>query len=214
MAKPVKRPYESAKRAAQAEATRASIIDAALHLFATDGYVATTIQAIADEAGVAVQTVYAVFGNKREVLRQVLETAVSGDAAAPLASQAEVQAIADEKHPRRRAELNAAMSTRISQRIAPVVKVLREAASADPEFAATAAAITEQRRADMAAIIDQLCGAAGPAMDVEEAMGTLYVIYSPDTYTALVGDFGWSLERYEKWMADMLYRTVMAQPRR
>ena len=79
MAREVKRRrYTSAARKAQAAATRRSILDAAHALFVADGYAATTIQAIADDAGVAVQTVYAVFGNKRR-LDQVIEAAIVGD---------------------------------------------------------------------------------------------------------------------------------------
>jgi AcrR family transcriptional regulator len=206
----VKRPYVSPQRDAQARATRQSILDAALRLFTTSGYVGTTIQSVADEAGVAVQTVYATFGNKRELLRRTLEAAVSGGPDdVPLSEQAAVQAMADERDPRRRAELDAAFSTRISQRVAPIMQVLREAASADPEFAATAEEITARRRADMVAAVDLLAEPDGAERDVEELVGTLYVLYSPDVFLALTGDLGWSAERYERWLAEMLYRTVI-----
>ena len=75
----VKRSYSSAKREAQARETRRSILDAAHELFVATGYAATTIQAIAERAGVAVQTVYAVFGTKRELLRQLIESTITGD---------------------------------------------------------------------------------------------------------------------------------------
>ena len=75
----VKRSYSSAKRKAQARETRRSILDAAHELFVAGGYAATTIQAIAERAGVAVQTVYAGFGSKRELLRQLIETTITGD---------------------------------------------------------------------------------------------------------------------------------------
>ncbi len=211
MARPVKRPYVSAKRDASARATRQAILDAALRLFSTNGYVSTTIQSVADEAGVAVQTVYAVFGSKRELLRLVLEAAVAGDAEPePVNERAEARAIAEEPDPRRRAELDAAMSTKISKRIAPIIRVLREAATADPEFASTATAITAQRRADMAAAAKILAGPGGFHGDLEEAVGTLYVLYSPDTFLALTGDLGWSVKRYERWLAEMLYRAVVS----
>ena len=173
---------------------------------------ATTIQSVADEAGVAVQTVYAVFGNKRELLRQALESAVTGDAAPEaLFERPEVQAIADEPDPRRRARARCRHVTQISRRVAPIMKVLREAASVDPEFAATAKAITAQRRRDMAAAAQIL---AAPDTvegdDLERVVGTLYVLYSPDTFLALTGDLGWSLKRYERWLADMLYRSVIS----
>ncbi|HVE63240.1 MAG TPA: helix-turn-helix domain-containing protein [Mycobacteriales bacterium] len=211
MTDPVKRPYVSAKRDAQARATRKAILEAATRLFPATGYVATTIQAVADEADVAVQTVYAVFGNKRELLRQVLEAAVVGDAdVATVDERADVQALANEPDPRRRAQMSAAISAAISQRIAPIARVLSEAAAADPEFATAAAALTEQRRADMAASARLLAGADGLKVSREDAIGTLYVLYSPGVFTALTVDLGWSVKRYEKWLATMLYRTLLA----
>lgn len=208
MSKPVKRSYVSAQREAQALATQASIVDAALDLFTANGYTATTIQAVADEAGVAVQTVYAVFGNKRELLRRALETAISGGPT-PLADGDDYRAVVEEPDPRRRAELDAAMATRISQRVAPILRVLRDASAADPEFAATARQITEQRRSDMADAVRALRGTAGAPPDLEDVVGTLYVLYSPEVFLSLTEDLGWSVERYERWLAEMLHRTVV-----
>jgi len=207
----VKRPYVSTRRAAQARATRESIAQAAMRLFSTTGYVATTIQAVADEAGVALQTVYAVFGNKRELLRHTLEAAVAGDTDPQAVNERpESLAIADEPDPRRRAEMDAAIVARISPRLAPIVKAVREAATVDPEFAPTAAEITARRRQDMAAAAQLLAGPDELTMELDDAIGTLYILYSPEVFTALTGDLGWSIERYERWLADMLYRTVMS----
>jgi len=190
-------------------------VQAALALFSTAGYAATTIQAVADEAGVAVQTVYAVFGNKRELLRLALEAAVTGVAAPlPLTERSEFTAIADEPDARRRAAMDAAMTAQMSPRIAPILKVVREAAAVDPDFATTLAAITAQRRADMAAAATILAGNDGPTLELEDAIGTLYVLYSPDVFTALTGELGWSIEQYERWLAEMLYRAVIALPAR
>lgn len=210
MARPVKRSYVSPQREAQALATRRAILDAALRLFAATGYVATTIQAVADEAGVAVQTVYAVFGNKRELLRSLLEAAVSGGPGEePVSEGSAFQAIADEPDPRRRAAMDAAVATQISRRVAPIMRLLREAAASDPEFAATSKRITAQRRSDMTAAVAALAGPDGPSLDVEDAVGTLYVLYSPDVFLSLTADLGWSIKRYERWLAEMLYRAVI-----
>ena len=73
------RAYVSPRRAEQAKATRRAILDAARRLFLSNGYGTTSIRAIAEEAGVAVQTVYAVFGNKRQLVIELLEDAVTGD---------------------------------------------------------------------------------------------------------------------------------------
>lgn len=209
MAESVKRGYVSSKREAQAKATRKAIIDAALQLFTANGYVATSIQAVADEAGVAVQTVYAGFGNKRELLRHVLEATVVGAGAETLPAPA-WSAIADERDPRRRAEMDAAFTTEISRRVAPVLKVLREASSVDPDFVATMAEITAQRRRDMRAAAAVLAGSDGLKVPLEHAIATLYVLYNPETFTTLTVDFGWSEKRYERWVAETLYRTLLA----
>lgn len=207
----VKRRYVSTKREAQARATREAILGAALHLFCANGYVATSIQAVADEAGVAVQTVYAVFSNKRELLRQSLESAVTGDASSvPVNERPEAQALASEPDPRRRAAMDAALASKISRRVAPIMKVLREAAAVDPEFAVTAREITRRRRKDMTDALRVLAGPDRAPEDSENELGTLYVLYSPDVFLALTEDLGWSVKRYERWLAEMLYRTVMS----
>ena len=105
--------------------------------------------------------------------------------------------------------MDAAWSTQISRRVAPIMQVLREAAASDPEFAATSKAITAQRRADMTAAAKALGGPEGLRHDLEETVGTLYVLYSPDVFLSLTGDLGWSVKRYERWLAEMLYRTVI-----
>lgn len=205
-----KRNYVSTKRSEQARATRWSIVQAALRLFVANGYTATTIQAIADDAGVAVQTVYAVFGNKRELVREALEAAIVDDADAETVNdRADVKAIAAEPDGRRRAEMAAAMVTQISTRIAPIAKVAREAASVDPEFAATADAITAGRRGDMLASARVLAGPGELRVPLEEAVGTLYTLYSPDTFTGLTVDLGWSLDQFERWLADALERLLL-----
>ena len=207
----VKRSYDSTNRKEQARATQRAIIRAALELFAEQGFVATTIQAVADRADVAVQTVYAVFGNKRELLRQALEASVvgAGDFAS-FSDRPDAQAITEEPDPRRRAEMDAALAARISPVITPIARAVREAAAVDSDFAATAEAITAQRRIDMERAAEMLAGDDGLKIPLEEAIGTLYVLYGPDVYVALTEDLGWSMEQYEHWLATMLYRTLLA----
>src|SRR5215207_3604806 len=86
------RPYDSSNRARQARETRRRIIEAAAELFAREGYSATSIRAIAENAGVAVPTVYATLRSKANILRAVVELTVRGDdEAAPLAVRADWQ---------------------------------------------------------------------------------------------------------------------------
>src|SRR5215475_10904619 len=79
-----RKPYHSPRRAEQAVATRRAVLDAARELFIEQGYAVTTVADIARRARVAVDTVYATVGRKPALLREVLETAISGsDQAVP-----------------------------------------------------------------------------------------------------------------------------------
>ena len=206
----VKRSYSSARRAAQARETRRSILDAAGDLFVASGYAATTIQAIADRGGVAVQTVYASFGTKRELLRQLIESTITGDDEPELITKGvTARSIAAEPDARRRAELDAALARAIAQRVAPIVRVAEEAAASDPELAAMMETIRAARREEMIAYPAILAGPGELRLDPEEAAATLYVLYSPHVADMLMRDYRWPPERYEAWLARMILEAVI-----
>jgi len=206
----VKRPYSSIRREAQARETRRSILEAAAELFVGSGYAATTIQAIADQGGVAVQTVYAVFGTKRELLRQLIESTITGDDGPDaITERAAVQRVGAEPDPRRRAELDAALARVIIQRVAPIARVAEEAAASDPELAAMMQTVRAARRDEMVVAAAILAGPDGLRLDQEEAAATLYVLYSPHVADMLMRDHGWPPERYEAWLARMILEAVI-----
>ena len=206
----VKRSYTSAKRDEQARETRRAILAAALDRFVAHGYTATTMQAIADDAGVAIQTVYAGFGSKRELLRQLIERTITGDdEPEPITERAESRAIADEPDPRRRAERDAAFSRSITERVAPIVRIATEAAASDPDLAAMMELVKAARREEMVASARILAGPEGLRVSEQEAAATLYVLYSPAVADMLMGDHGWSPKRYERWLARMILETVI-----
>jgi AcrR family transcriptional regulator len=206
----VKRPYSSARREAQARETRRSVLDAAHELFVASGYNATTIQAIAERGGVAVQTVYAAFGSKRELLRQLIERTIAGDDdPLPMAERPAEQLIAAEPDARRRAELDAALARSITERIAPIVRVAAEAAASDPELAGMMEVVKAGRRKEMTEAAGILAGRDPLRTDLEEAAATLYVLYSPQVADMLFADYGWSPERYERWLARMILHAVI-----
>ena len=207
---PVKRSYSSVRRQAQARETRRSILDAALELFVASGYAATTIQAIAERAGVALPTVYAVFGSKRELLRQLLENSITGDdEPVPITERPEAQSIAAEPDARRRVQLDAALSRSIIERVAPLARVAEEAAASDPELATMMKAMKVARQQEMGASARILAGPDGLRVDHDEAAATLYVLYSPQVADMLMTDYGWSPERYENWLARMILQAVV-----
>jgi AcrR family transcriptional regulator len=206
----VKRSYASARRETQARETRQSILDAALSHFVAHGYAATSIQTIADQAGVAVQTVYAAFGNKRELMRQLIEATITGDDdPTPITQKVESRAVAAEPDVRLRAQLDAALSRTIVQRVAPIVRVAEEAAASDPELATTMETVKAARRREMLDSARLLAGPEGLRLDPEEAAATLYVLYSPQVADMLMRDHGWSPQRYEAWLARMILEGVL-----
>ena len=206
----VKRSYSSVRRQAQARETRRAILSAALELFVAGGYAATTIEAIAERAGVAFQTVYAVFGTKRELLRQLIESTITGgDEPMPMTERPEAQSVAAEPNTLRRVKLDAALSRSIVERVAPIVRVAEEAAASDPELAAMMKVVKAARREEMIAATGILAGPDGLRVDREEASATLYVLYSPQVASMLMDDYGWSPERYENWLARMILQTVI-----
>ena len=206
----VKRSYSSVRRQAQARETRRAILSAAHELFVAGGYAATTIEAIAERAGVAFQTVYAVFGTKRELLRQLIESTITGgDEPLPMTERPEAQSVAAEPNTLRRVKLDAALSRSIVERVAPIVKVAEEAAASDPELAAMMRVVKAARREEMIAATGILAGPDGLRVDREEASATLYVLYSPQVASMLMDDYGWSPERYENWLARMILQTVI-----
>jgi TetR/AcrR family transcriptional regulator of autoinduction and epiphytic fitness len=204
------RAYASAKRDEQARATRWSILQASRAQFLERGYGSTTMQAIADAAGVAVQTVYAVFGSKREVLKQLIDVSVVGDdAAVPLMDREATRAVSQEKDPRTRATMMAAQITTIMERTAPVAKIARDAASADDEAAAVYAAMMADRRQGMVRAAALLAGSDGLRVPTQEAAEILYALFGPDLAWLLMHDVGWTADRYEAWVADTLQRTLL-----
>src|SRR5690242_11502797 len=97
-----KRAYNSSRRQAQARQTRQQIADAARKLFIERGYAGATMEAVAQEAGVATETVYAVFGNKKKILSHLMDIAIGGDdEPLSLLDRAGPQAIKQERDQRR-----------------------------------------------------------------------------------------------------------------
>jgi TetR/AcrR family transcriptional regulator, regulator of autoinduction and epiphytic fitness len=203
------RAYVSPRRAEQAKATRRAILEAAQRLFLSNGYGATSIRAIAEDAGVAVQTIYAVFKNKRQLVIELVENAVTGDdSLASVTEHPQTAAIRAEPDPRRRTQLDAALSREIIERLLPVFKIMSDAAAVDPEFAELNRAMVARRRAEMADAAALLAGDNGLRVSLDQAAASLFVLYSPHVAQLLIEHLGWSYDRYETWLADAIERLI------
>ncbi|WP_280317388.1 TetR/AcrR family transcriptional regulator [Nocardia wallacei] len=190
------------KQSARARQTRRRILDAAAELFIRDGYGATTLQAIADRAGVSVQSVYFVFGNKRTLLRELVRTTVTGDDENTTVREQQWfdDALAAGTAPDL---LRAAVheGRLILDRVAPIAKVVDTAIATDSEVKAALNQDGNSRYTNIHTVADALAGKPGFATGIttEAAADVLYCLLSPELYLLFVRDRGWSPERWEKW---------------
>jgi AcrR family transcriptional regulator len=208
MTKPVKsRSYASPLRQEQAAATRRRILNAAQELFERDGYVATSMAAIAAAAGVSLKTVYLAFETKSGVLRALWHLLLRGEQdAVPVGEQDWYQAVLQEPDPERQLRLNMRNSLMVKTRAGAMLEVIRDAASMDPDIGALWARIQvefhDNQRAVVGSIADK--GALNRGVDVDVAADILWALNHPNVYALLVGERGWSAERYERWLGDLL----------
>jgi len=195
------------RRAAKAEGTRLRILQAASDLFAAQGYAATTIGAIADEADVAVETVYSRFGNKVTLLRQILEVALVGNTGGvDILDLPEISAIRTLTDQRTQLARLAQLSRGILERSALGHLILRSSVAADPAVQEFADEDRRRRHRAQTAYIVMLL-ANGPLrnqMSTPEAAATYGALANPDTYASLTRHWGWSADRYEDWLRDNL----------
>lgn len=209
-----KRRYDSPRRRAQAEATRRLILEAARELFVRDGYAGTTIDAIADGAGVAPETVYASFGNKRSLLWRLLEIAAAGDEEPiPVLERDWARAPLESEDPREQARMLARLAREVMERSAPILVVFRDAASTDPEIAEAWAEANRRMLLDHRAFVAALYRTGGLRRDlsVERAADLFWTLGSPEVYDRLVTQRGWTPAEYEAWFCDTLERTLLCK---
>lgn len=208
------RRYDSSNRARQALETRRRIVAAAAQLFVREGYSATSISAIANEAGVAVPTVYATLRSKANILRAVVALTVRGDdEAAPLASRAGWQEIEYRQDAREQLALFARLHCQICDREAAVFAQLEAAAGADPEATQLLAEHDGLRYETQSRLARSLHRRKQlkPGMSAREAADIIWTLASERTFLALVRDRRWKTENYERWVAEQLVAALLAE---
>lgn len=196
------------RRAEKAQETRRRIIEAAGELFVADGYGATNLQDVADRAGVAVQTIYFVFGNKRVLLKELVDVTIAGDAE-PVATMDRpwfTEAVAAATA----AEMLATYipgSSAILARVAPIMRVLEAAVANDPEVAALWPEDEDLRYVVQRAAADALIAKPGArkGLTVDEAADVLYGILSPELYLLFTRDRRWPHARWVQWATNTLH---------
>jgi AcrR family transcriptional regulator len=208
----VKRPYRSPLRAAHAGQTRRAIIDAATRLFVETGYGATSIDAIAEAAGVSRATVFTAVGGKAALLKTAYDVALVGDDdRVALPDRADSRAIRAEPDPRRYLERYAALVTELGGRVAPIYEAIRGAASADSAVRPVWEKIQHERRIGAAHVVADTAskGLLRPGIDEETAADVIWVLIDPGLHHLLVTVRGWSRRRFGTWLAEALVNELL-----
>jgi AcrR family transcriptional regulator len=208
-----KRRYNSPHRREQAAATRREILEAAQRLFERHGYAATTMAAIATEAGVALKTVYVAFATKSGLLRALWHLLLRGDQAdVPVGERDWYREIVHEPDPERQLRLNAHNSRIVKQRAAALMRVIRDAAPADADIEALWSRIQSDFYDIQRPIVEAVHAkkALRPGLDVTRATDVLWSLNHPDVWQLLVRERGWTPEEWEQWFGDTACSQLLA----
>jgi AcrR family transcriptional regulator len=199
-----RRPYRSPRRVEQAAQTRAAVLAAAGSLFSQRGWAATGMRDVAAEAGVAVETVYANYRSKAELLMAAIDVTVVGDAEpVPLAERPEFAELAAGTFGDRVAAA-ARLVTQIHQRTAGLHLALRQGAASEPELARRLMEGEDRRRLNTQQGAELIGGRPIDSKDVD----ALWAVLSVDVYRLLTDVSGWSVDHYQEWAAREIAQRV------
>ncbi|MDT0528659.1 TetR/AcrR family transcriptional regulator [Micromonospora sp. DSM 115977] len=196
------------KKGERSRQTRRRILQAAYELFVDQGYGATTLQGVAERAGVAVQTIYFAFGNKPSLLKELVDVTIAGDdEPVPTLQRAWfLDAVAaDTAEAQLRAHVRG--TCEVLQRVAPIMDVLRAAGGQDPSLAGLWQQDSDPRLEVQTAAARSLLAKPGARarLSVEDAADVLFGLLSPELYLLFVRDRGWTPERWQQWAYDTLH---------
>ncbi|WP_221176783.1 TetR/AcrR family transcriptional regulator [Nocardioides pocheonensis] len=205
-----KRRYDASRRRAQAERTRASILDVARREFLERGYATTTVARIAAEAGTSVETVYKAFGGKSGIVRALWERGLGGRGPVPAPQRSDLLS-STETDPRRVLRGWGQFTTEVAPELAPVLLLVRGAAATDPEMTALLEEVETQQRTRMRHNARRLQrrGWLRPGIGLSRATDILCVYSSAELYEQLVLKSGWSLKQYGEFVGDALIAALL-----
>ena len=209
------RTYRSPRREEAARQTRAAVLAAAAELFVAQGYGATSVDQVAERAGVSKPTVFTAVGNKATLLKVVRDVALAGDdEPVPVMQRPAYVALLAEPDPYRTVRLVARNSTPLLSRYAALDEVLHGAADSDPDLRELWAASEAQRMRAARIYVENLAGKGPlrPGLDPDAAVDLMWLALAPNNYFRLVLTRGWSDDRFEQWMGDVLTYQLLPDP--
>lgn len=200
-----KRGYRSDRRSAQASDTRAAVLSAAHDLFIRDGWQKATIAAIARQAGVSVETIYAGFGSKLALLEAVVVASVRGlQPETALIDQAGPRAVLEAPDQRSQIALFAKDIAEVLGRVAPLMAVVRAAAESEPALKELYIGLHRGRTRNLAMLVDALLGHGPLRTDRDACLASLVRLASPELFLFVTNVEGLSPAQYATWLSDVL----------
>jgi AcrR family transcriptional regulator len=212
--KPRRRRYDASRRHTRARQTRRAILDAAISLFTADGYGATSLQAIADEAGVAVQTIYATLANKPTILAEALDVAIAGDDEPLAINDRDWMAdVWSAETGERRLHAYAVAVGQIMDRASDMFTVVTSAALTDPRLTQLDDETKRRRRDGASKLVASVTEVSdlAPGLTPARATDIVWLLNSPAVHQQLVRTAGWSTEDYVAWLAGALQRELLGE---
>ena len=209
-----RRPYRSSLREDQARATRRSVVEAARDLFLEVGWSRTTIDAVAQRAGVSRKTVFTAVGGKAVLIKLALDWALVGDdEPVPMADRPEIADLEAQTEPAELVRRWARFNVAIGMRAGPLGDVLAVAADVDPEAEQVHATSERNRLGGAEAFVRRLhdIGGLRPGLTVEDAVPTALVLMDPAVHRTMVRTHGWSQEEYAAWVERIALAELVGQ---
>lgn len=197
-------------RAERALETRRRMLDSAKAEILAHGYAASTMSAIADRAGVAVQTLYYTFRTKGMLLREVMETTAGGGSdPGPISHRRWLEEIMSSATPQRSLALSAELGGTVYEHAAPLWPAIRAAALTDPEVDRYWHEVADSRRKGMERMVDAIAasGVLRAGLTPRRATDLVDALAGHDTFQSLVIDAKWTLGEYKSW----LFATLVCQ---
>jgi AcrR family transcriptional regulator len=207
-----RRPYNATNRQASSRETRRRIMAAARETIIERGYRGATVAQVAEKAHVNADTIYSLVGRKPVILRELIEQAISGTDEPVVAEERDyVRAIRAEPDPRAKLAIYAKATCSIQGRLAPLFLALRDASNTEPEADQVWLEISNRRAANMRKLATDIrdAGALREGLAIAEAADVLWATNSSELYLLMTVERRWSVDRYERWLADTWERLLL-----
>ncbi len=207
------RSYDSPARERQARETRRQIIDAALQLFVSSGYRGTSVNRVAERAGVTAQTVYNAVGTKPQLLKAAWDVTLAGDhEPMALAERPVMLEVTSQTDPVQLLHRYAAVGRTVLDRLGPLMRqIAAGAAAGEPDLVAHQRITDDERLRAATALVARVVALDALADDVtpELARDRIWTLNSVQVWQLLVGDRGWTAREYEDWIGSAMCAAVL-----